>query len=154
MVAQRRARHGRVVRRLSRRRSSVSTLLRTRCSQEDDRRLLDHSGSRWQAAQANPNVWDHHRRLVGIVRLAQSGRLHACGNGSNGCLHASPNVTKKVLDWEYTIGILHSDLRTCLRDQLQALPPRSGQSPEGSYSQGLGAPYVQDISTCEIGLLA
>ncbi len=59
--------------------------------------------------------------------------------------HASPNVTKKVLDWEYTREILQSDLRTRLRGPLQTSPPRAALSHEGSRSQAPGALHVQDV---------
>lgn len=59
--------------------------------------------------------------------------------------HASPNVTKKVLDWEYTREILQSDLRTRLRGPLQTSPPRCALSHEGSRSQAPGALHVQDV---------
>lgn len=62
-------------------------------------------------------------------------------------LHASHDVTKKVLDWEYTVEILHSDLRARLRDQLHASPPRTALPHEGSIPQGPGAVYVQSIPT-------
>jgi hypothetical protein len=63
--------------------------------------------------------------------------------------HASPNVAKNVLDWEYTTEILRSDLHTRLRDQLQASPPRSVLFHEGSCSQGPGALHVQRIPSEE-----
>jgi hypothetical protein len=59
--------------------------------------------------------------------------------------HSSPNVAKNVLDWEYTTEILRSDLRTRLRDPLQALPPTSVLSHEGSCPQDPGALHVQSI---------
>ena len=59
--------------------------------------------------------------------------------------HASHNVAKNVLDWEYTTEILRSDLRTRLRDPLHASPPSPTLSHEGSYPQGPGASYVQSI---------
>jgi hypothetical protein len=71
--------------------------------------------------------------------------MHACGDGKYGHLHASHNVAKNVLDWEYTTEILRSDLHTRLRDQLQDLPPRSVLSHEGSCSQDPGALHVQSI---------
>jgi hypothetical protein len=58
--------------------------------------------------------------------------------------YASHNLAKKVLDWEYSREILHRDLRTCLREQLQASPLHSVSPREGPCSQGPGAPYVQD----------
>ena len=57
--------------------------------------------------------------------------------------HTTPNVTKHVLNWEYTVEILRSDLRARLRDRLHTSPPRSVISHEGSYPQDPGAPYVQ-----------
>jgi hypothetical protein len=63
--------------------------------------------------------------------------------------HASHNVAKNVLDWEYTTEILRSDLHTRLRDQLQASPPRSALSHEGSCSQDPGALHVQSFPSEE-----
>src|SRR6266567_5226275 len=60
-------------------------------------------------------------------------------------VHASPNLAKNVIDWEYTIEILRSDLRAYLRDQPQALPPHSVLSHEGSCPQDPGALHVQNI---------
>src|SRR6266568_8978947 len=60
-------------------------------------------------------------------------------------VHAPHNVTKTVINWEYIKEILRSDLHTRLRDQLQASPPRSTLSHEGSCSQGPGALYVQSF---------
>jgi hypothetical protein len=61
--------------------------------------------------------------------------------------HAPHNVAKSVIDWEYTIEILRSDLRTYLRDPLQASPPCSVLSHEGACSQGPGALHVPSIPT-------
>ena len=60
-------------------------------------------------------------------------------------IHASPNVTKGVLDWEYTREILQSDLRTYLTDPLQTASARLVPSREGACSQGPGAPHGQDV---------
>ncbi len=60
-------------------------------------------------------------------------------------VHAPHNVAQTVINWEYTTEILRSDLRTRLRDQLQASPPCSVLSHEGSCPQGLGALHVQSI---------
>jgi len=63
--------------------------------------------------------------------------------------HASPNVTKGMLDWEYTREILQSDLRARTGDQLQA-PPHSPRSfHEGSIPQGPGASHVQHTSSAQ-----
>ncbi len=100
-------------------------------------------------------------RSPGRTRRAAAAGLLAltaarAGGDSPGCLtgtdlrpisrhHASPNVTKKVIDWEHTTEILRSDLRTRLRDQFHASPARSVLSDEGSCSQDPGAPHVQDV---------
>jgi hypothetical protein len=60
-------------------------------------------------------------------------------------VHASPNATKNVLNWEYTREILRSDLRARLRDQLQAPPPGSQIIHEGPCPQGPGASHVQTV---------
>lgn len=68
-------------------------------------------------------------------------------------IHASPNVTKGVLDWEYTRVILQSDLRTRTGDQRpQALPYSSSSSYEGSIPQGPGASHVQHTSSAQQAL--
>ncbi|HEX3641573.1 MAG TPA: hypothetical protein VHV10_09805, partial [Ktedonobacteraceae bacterium] len=54
-------------------------------------------------------------------------------------IHASHDVTKSVLDWEYTREILRAHLRACLRDQHQAQPPNPISSHEGSIPQDQGA---------------
>src|SRR5215470_8744270 len=59
--------------------------------------------------------------------------------------YASPNVTKTVLDWEYTREILHRDLRTYLTDPLQTASARLVSSREGACSQDPGAPHDQDV---------
>src|SRR6266567_1036564 len=72
--------------------------------------------------------------------------IHLRHNDGNWlCIHAPHNVTKTVINWEYIKEILRSDLHTRLRDQLQASPPRSTLSHEGSCSQGPGALYVQSF---------
>ncbi len=72
-------------------------------------------------------------------------RMYAYRLRGNGCVHTSPNVTKGVLDWEYTREILHSDLRTYLTDPLQTASARLVPSREGSCSQGPGALHDQDF---------
>jgi hypothetical protein len=62
-------------------------------------------------------------------------------------IHASPNVAKKVLDWEYTIEILRVHLRTRTGDRLQALPHSTALSHEGSIPQGPGASHVQVVAS-------
>jgi hypothetical protein len=63
-------------------------------------------------------------------------------------IHASPNVTKGVLDWEYTKEILQSDLRVRFGDPRQAPPRPSALSHEGPSPQGPGADHVQaDLSS-------
>ncbi len=62
-------------------------------------------------------------------------------------VHASPNLAKKVLDWEYVIEILRIHLRVRQADQRQGRPDRTLSSPEGSFPQGPGASHVQIISS-------
>jgi hypothetical protein len=62
-------------------------------------------------------------------------------------LHASPNVAKTVLDWDYVIEILRIHLRMRLADQHQARPDRALPSHEGSFPQGPGASHAQIISS-------
>ncbi len=59
--------------------------------------------------------------------------------------HASHNLAKTVLDWEYVVEILRARLRMCLADQQQARPERTSSSYEGSIPQDLGASYAQNI---------
>src|SRR5262249_34370110 len=58
-------------------------------------------------------------------------------------IHASPNVAKTMLDWEYVTTILLADLRTLARHYPHAPSPRTAVSDEGSIAQGPGAVYVQ-----------
>ena len=100
---------------------------------------------RWPAPQRILDLFDDHRGVVTAGRLAQRTRMRPHCLRGHGRVHASPNVTKKVLDWEYTVEILHSDLRARLRDQLHASPPRSALPHEGPIPQGPGALYGQSI---------
>ena len=61
-------------------------------------------------------------------------------------IHASHNVTKNVIDWEYTEEILRIHLRLTTGDQLQASPHSTQLSHEGFLPQGPGVSYAQVIT--------
>jgi hypothetical protein len=75
--------------------------------------------------------------------------MHPRGFRINRGVHTSPNVTKGVLDWEYTREILQSDLRARAGDQRQAPPPSPSLSHEGPIPQGPGASHVQHTSSAQ-----
>ena len=90
------------------------------------------------------------RNGVHMLGIDQQDLITAFQQIENGTpIHASPNVTKNVINWEYTVEILHSDLRTRLRDQPQASPPRFVLSHEGSCLKAPGALHVQSIPSEE-----
>jgi hypothetical protein len=62
-------------------------------------------------------------------------------------IHASPNVAKKMGDWEYVREILRVHLRTRLADQHQAQSDRTTSSHEGIIPQGPGASHAQIVSS-------
>jgi len=70
---------------------------------------------------------------------------NSVAHGHFGGLHASHNVANNVIDWEYSVEILRSDLRARQRDLLHDSPPRSLVPYEGSSPQDPGASYVQSI---------
>jgi hypothetical protein len=57
-------------------------------------------------------------------------------------VHASPNVAKTLLNWEYVIEILQVDLRTSAQNHPLPLSQHAAVSHEGSSPQGLGAAHV------------
>src|SRR5579862_4346501 len=81
----------------------------------------------------------YHGRVAEISGLVACWKSQPCGDGKYGGVHASPNVTKTVLDWEYTRDILRSDLRAYLKASHHQL------SAEGSRPQGQGGTDAQSI---------
>lgn len=120
-----------------------------RHSQEDGCCLRDHVECGWSAREGDPQLSDHHRRIAGIARLAPASRMHPRGYGVDRSVHASPNLAKKVLNWEYVREILRTDLRTRLVEHHQAWPERIPSFSEGSIPQGPGAPYAQIVPPSE-----
>jgi hypothetical protein len=124
----------------------LRVLRRDRHSQEDGRCLLDHVECGWPASEGDPQFSDHNGRVAGIARLAPNSRVYPCRHGINRGVHASPNVAKKVLDWDYVIEILRTHLRTRLAAQHRARPDCPTSSREGSIPQGPGASHAQILS--------
>jgi hypothetical protein len=111
--------------------------------------VLEDPRSRWSTRQRGSDLCDEDAGPLGDARLAEGEGVYPSDHGNDWGVHASPNVTKNVLDWEYTTEILHSDLRTHLRGQLQASPPRSVLSHEGSCPKVPGALHVQSFPSEE-----
>ena len=109
---------------------------------QDCCRMPHAQTGQWATPERNPHLWDHHTRSLDAVGMAQCSQMHACRDGVNRCLHASPNVTKNVLDWEYTREVLQSDLRARTGDQRQVLPHSPKLFHEGPIPQGPGASHV------------
>ncbi len=61
-------------------------------------------------------------------------------------VHGSPNVTKRVLDWEYARDVVRSELRAGLKDRLQPASADSSITEEGCVRQGQGGPAAQSVS--------
>jgi hypothetical protein len=71
--------------------------------------------------------------------------MYPCCLRGNGGVHASHNVAKKVLEWEYVVEILRTDLRLPSRERVPGACLSSALFHEGSLPQGSGVPHAQTV---------